>query len=152
MNITGFFHININCSDYERSRAFYERLGFRVVFEIPADEQGPEIGQALGLGARPFSVRGALMALGDESIVMDLLEWQDPRDTEGRPYPHLYHLGIVRFAFRTTDLDADVATLRANGVDLLSDPVAVPGMAGTRYVCFKDPDGTILELVESAEG
>ena len=28
MNITGMVHININCRDYARSKAFYEMLGF----------------------------------------------------------------------------------------------------------------------------
>jgi catechol 2,3-dioxygenase-like lactoylglutathione lyase family enzyme len=28
MNISGLLHININCRDFERSRQFYEMLGF----------------------------------------------------------------------------------------------------------------------------
>ena len=35
MNITGMMHINVNCSDYERSREFYEFLGFKVLWEVP---------------------------------------------------------------------------------------------------------------------
>ena len=34
MNITGMVHVNINCRDFERSRAFYEELGFKVLIEV----------------------------------------------------------------------------------------------------------------------
>ena len=30
MHITGMVHININCTDFQRSKAFYEMLGFQV--------------------------------------------------------------------------------------------------------------------------
>ena len=31
MHIRGLVHININCSSFERSRAFYEKRGFSAV-------------------------------------------------------------------------------------------------------------------------
>lgn len=149
MHVTGILHVNVNCSDYERSRAFYEALGFRVLWEVP--ERGtPDVAAAVGMA--PYRVRGALMALGDAGhpTLIDLLEWKEPRDAAA-PYPHLYHLGIARIALTTSDLDADVAELKARGVELLSEParLAGPGAGTTRFVCFKDPDGTVLELVET---
>ena len=147
MHVTGIFHVNINCSDFDRSRAFYERLGFRVIWEVP-ETNTPEVAAAVGMP--PYRVRGALMALeSDATTVIDLLEWRHPRD-ESPPYPHLYHLGLARIALTTTDLDADVAELEAAGVEMLSAPARLPGAGGseTRFVCFRDPDGTVLELVE----
>lgn len=151
MHVTGLFHVNVNCSDYERSRAFYERLGFRVVWEVP-ETNTPEVAAAVGMP--PYRVRGALLALAGVSgptTLIDLLEWRHPRD-ESPPYPHLYHLGLARIALTTSDLDADVAELEAAGVALLSPParLAGPGGGTTRFVCFRDPDGTVLELVEFA--
>ena len=35
MAITGMVHFNINCSDYDRSRAFYDVLGFKEVWRVP---------------------------------------------------------------------------------------------------------------------
>lgn len=150
MNVTGVFHVNVNCSDFDRSRAFYEALGFRVVWEIP--EHGtPEIARAVGMP--PYTLRGALMALPGESTMLDLIEWRQPRD-DAPPYPHLYHLGVARIALRTTDLDADLATLRRIGAEVVAEPATVAGLgsAGTRFVCFKDPDGIVLELVEVVGG
>jgi len=149
MKITGVLHFNVNCSDFERSRAFYEALGFRVVWEIP--EHGPpEIARAVGMPS--YTLRGALMALEGESTMIDLIEWKHPRD-DTPPYPHLYHLGVARIALRTTDLASDVAALRSIGAELIAEPATVAGLgsAGTRFVCFKDPDGTTLELVEVLE-
>ena len=149
MHVTGIFHVNVNCSNYERSRAFYERLGFRVVFEVP-ETNTPEVAAAVGMP--PYRVRGALLALDGASgptTLVDLLEWRHPRD-ESPLYPNLYHLGLARIALTTSDLDADVAELEAVGVPLLSAParLAGPGGSETRFVCFRDPDGTVLELVE----
>lgn len=147
MNVTGIMHVNVNCSDYERSREFYERLGFRVVWEVP-EIGSPEVSAAVGMP--PYRVRGALMALENGApMLIDLLEWKDPSD-DAAPYPHLYHLGLARIAMVTSDMDADVKELREMGVEFISDPVALAGPGGTssRFVCFKDPDGTVLELVE----
>jgi len=146
MNVTGMMHANINCSDYEKSRAFYEMLGFKVVWEVP-ETNTPEVAAAVGMP--PYRVRGALLSLPNGGTLIDLLEWKEPK-AEGAPYPHLYHLGIARIALVTSDLDADLAELREMGVELISEPATLPGPGGTktRFVCFKDPDGTILELVD----
>ncbi len=143
MNVTGIMHVNVNCSDYERSRAFYERLGFAVVWEVP-ERNTPEVAAAVGMP--PYHVKGALMALatGGSPTLIDLLEWKDPTDP-APPYAHLYHLGLARIAMTTADLDADVAELAEMGVEFISDPAT---LGASRFVCFKDPDGTVLELVE----
>ncbi len=148
MHLAGFVHANVNCTDFGRSRTFYERLGFQVVWEVP--EHGPaEVAAAVGLP--PYRVRGAVMALhGDlRSTMIDLLEWQEPRG-DGPPYARLDHIGIARLAFATTDLTADVAELRAEGVTFVGDPVTIAGPDGSpvTFVCFHDPDGTVLELVQ----
>jgi len=149
MAITGLVHVNVNCSDYERSRAFYERLGFREIWRVP-ETNTPEVAAAVGMP--PYRVKGALLALegARPPLVIDLLEWKEPRD-ESRPYPHLYHLGIARIALASSDLDGDMARLAASGVQFLSKPASMPPGSGSsaRFVCFKDPDGTVLELVEN---
>lgn len=149
MAITGLVHVNVNCRDYDRSLAFYQRLGFREMWRVP-ETNTPEVAAAVGMP--PYRVRGALIVLEGASppFVIDLLEWKDPRD-EGAPYPHLYHAGIARIALATSDLDGDMARLSAAGVEFLSKPAAMPPSSGSRarFVCFRDPDGTFLELVEN---
>lgn len=150
MNLKAVFHFAVNCTNFERSRAFYEALGFRVVWEVPK-EGTDEIAAACGFSR--YKIRGALMALEGEPTLIDLLEWEEPRES-GAPYPNIAHLGIARIAFHTTDLDADVEALKDLGVEFIGPPATVAGLgsAGTRFVCFKDPDGAILELVEVLDG
>jgi glyoxylase I family protein len=152
MAISGLVHVNINCSDFDRSKVFYEGLGFREFYSVP-ETNTPEIAAAVGMP--PYRVKGALMMLEDATgsplpFTIDLLEWLDPRDEEP-PYPHLYHYGIARIALSTTDLDGDMAKLKALGAEFISEPVQMPPSTGSnaRFVCFKDPDGTVLELVEN---
>ncbi len=147
MSITGLVHVNVNCSDFDRSLAFYELLGFERMMDVPARNTA-EVAAAVGMP--PYQVKGALLSLSNarSPFVLDLLEWQDPSD-DAPPYPHLYHLGIARIALASDDLDADMARLRSQGVKFLSEPASVT-MSGrtSRFVCFRDPDGTVLELVQ----
>ncbi len=146
MHVTGVLHVNVNCSDFDRSRAFYERLGFRVLMNVEPKGTG---GVAAAVGMESYVVRGALMALHDGTVI-DLLEWQEPADPTP-PYEKLNHLGLARIALTTTDIEADMASLRAEGVEFRSDrPGEVKDPVGgtTRFICFEDPDGTVLELVE----
>lgn len=62
------------------------------------------------------------------------------------------HLGLARLArlaLTTSDLAADVAELKEMGGEFISEPVPLAGPVGppVSFVCFKDPDGTIVELV-----
>ena len=148
MNITGLVHVNINCSNFDRSLRFYELLGFQKVIDVPP-KNTPEVAAAVGMP--PYTVKGALLILQNSKtpLMIDLLEWQEPTDNRP-PYPNLYHLGIARIALSTNNLDSDIAFLKSEGVEFLSDPatVKIENQPETRFICFKDPDGTILELVE----
>mgnify|MGYP003950726685 CR=1 FL=1 len=148
MSILGLVHVNVNCSDFDRSLKFYELLGFRKYLDVPSTNT-EEVAAAVGMA--PYQVKGALLTLENAKtpFVIDLLEWQDPNDDEP-PYNHLYHLGINRIALATDDLEQDMARLKSEGVEFLSEPASVIIEDGpeTRFVCFKDPDGTVIELVQ----
>ena len=81
MHISGMMHVNVNCRDYERSRQFYELLGFRVMWEVP-ERNTPEVAAAVGMP--PYLVRGALLQLegSPTTPLIDLLEWKEPRDND----------------------------------------------------------------------
>lgn len=146
MNITALLHININCSNFEHSQAFYEMLGFKLLMPVQPKASG-DVAAAVGMGN--YTLRGALMK-HPTGTVIDLLEWQEPADSRP-PYEALNHLGIGRIAFVTSDIEADIESLRAEGVEFLSTgPASVVGPRGstTRFICFRDPDGTVLELVD----
>ena len=150
--IKSLFHVNVNCSNFERSLRFYKMLGFKVALDIPAvgkSEAGEsETGRGLGL---PDSVaRAAIMTLSDDphATRLDLIEWSKPRD-DAKPYAQLNHLGIARIALFTKGLREEYQRLKNEGVSFISEPVTIRTGAGTAlFACFYDPDGTILELIE----
>jgi catechol 2,3-dioxygenase-like lactoylglutathione lyase family enzyme len=60
-------------------------------------------------------------------------------------------LGMWRLAFATDDIGGAVEELAGQGVHCLSAPVTMsmgPGLPELSFVCFPDPDGTMLELIE----
>ncbi len=146
--IKSVFHVNINVKDFDRSLAFYQMLGFKVILNIG---EGPNKANDIGLNIPNSVGRAALLALSDDprATRIDLIEWKHPV-TEGAPYAHLYHTEINRLALFTKNLDEEYARLKAVGVEMVSEPVVMSAgkKAGARFFCFKDPDGTFLELIE----
>ena len=140
------FHVNVCVRDMERSIRFYQDIGFNKVSDFTLDD--PSVGEALGLKAR--KLRGVFMRLGNDSNspVLDLVQFIDP-PPQGNPYPTLNNIGICRIAFTVDDIDKTYEELRAKKVDFVAPLKKVDGPGGAKIgvVCFKDPDGTILELI-----
>ncbi len=140
------FHVNICVRDMERSISFYEQLGFNKVNDFTLDD--PSVGDALGLDAR--KLRGAFMRLGDDagSPVLDLVQFIDP-PPQGEPYSSLNNIGICPIAFTVDDIDKTYADLQKMDVQFVAPLKKIKGPDGAEIgvVCFKDPDGTILELI-----
>ena len=140
------FHVNICVRDMERSIRFYQGLGFNKVNDFTLDD--PAVGDALGLKAR--KLRGVFMRLGNDANtpVLDLVQFIDP-PPQGAPYPSLNNIGICRIAFTVDDIDKTYEELKAQKVECLAPLKKIDGPGGAKIgvVCFKDPDGTILELI-----
>jgi catechol 2,3-dioxygenase-like lactoylglutathione lyase family enzyme len=106
------------------------------------------VGEALGVKVN--KLRGVFMRLGDnpEAPVLDLVQFIDP-PTEGQPYPSLNNIGICRIAFTVDDIDKTYEELKAKSIEFVAPLKKMTGPGGTKMgvVCFKDPDGTVLELL-----
>jgi catechol 2,3-dioxygenase-like lactoylglutathione lyase family enzyme len=148
---TQSIHVNVNCSDLQRSLAWYTgNLGFEVTGH---SAPGPEPGA-------PFSFDGDceweayfLSLPGQQGVfTIDLLQWKRPQPV-GRPYGTANHLGIYRMALMVDDIHACYETLVANGVSCYGPPAEldmgpeVPVDVWAMF--FADPDGTCVELIES---
>lgn len=149
-------HFNTNVSDFERSRAFYGKLGFETIsgfpdantvamadaigVDTPTEYDGSQGGEAGG-----YLLHGELIGLGFTGGVIDLIEFTIPRD-DAPPYPRLNRLGMTHAEMLTTNLDADYDYMQAMGVEFLSEPVEAAD--GSRFAMFKDPDGVFYKLRE----
>ena len=148
--ISGFVHAQINVSDLERSIRFYEMLGFEVISKGTIKDPGV----FAALGVEGTRMRGAFLRIPGRSTkvtpMIDMIQFIDPPPA-GTPYPTLNHLGIARLCFQVDDIEAAAARLQALGVELVGpvgELVTKGGGMSSKVLCFRDPDGTILEYAQ----
>jgi len=127
MNLTGFHHVAIICSDYTRSKAFYvDLLGFTILEETYRSERDSyklDLGLPDGNRIELFSMPGA-----------------PPRAS----YPEAQ--GLRHLAFATPDIEGVAAELKQMGIAV--EDLRVDSLTGKRFAFFADPDGLPLELYE----
>jgi len=149
IGVSQAFHVNINCSDLERSLAFYrDRLGLTA--STHTRPESPQDGAAFRLDVGQWDA----WILHDDrgfgaGLVVDRLEWQVPRPT-GTPNTAA-DLGFNRVGFYVADLDARYAALERDGVRGHGGPpheTAVGDGDPVRTVVVDDPDGLLVELVQ----
>ena len=149
MQIRAMPYVALNVSDFERSLAFYRRLGYTESRPLPSTGALEEA-RAYGLDA-PFQRRGAEIAIpGGDRHRLQLVQWLDPYDDEPPYPPPINHIGIDRIALAVTDLDLAVSTLREEGAEFLSEIAPCCSGTGadeTGIINLLDPDGIFLELV-----
>ncbi len=143
MSVSSMVTLKICCSDLERSRRFYEVLGYNAANPPAA---GPEwVGELYGVPGT--AVRAQMLTRPDDpkAVALELLEWA-PSISQA---PVANTVGAGMAGFRSNDLNADCATLEAAGGQRLSEPFSVPGPTHTsRVVNIRDPDGFIFQLVQ----
>lgn len=128
--IKGIAHIGIRVHDLERSLGFYSLLGFAKT----AGPMGPE---PVAILEHPSGVEINLVLNApnakEPNILMDIPE---------------KHAGITHVALLVDDMMAVKAKLEAAGLTPSGGPVKFPH--GAQAVFFRDPDGNVLELHQSA--
>lgn len=148
LDLEAVTHINVNCSDLERSMRFYRDL----VGLTPQSHTKPPPQEGSGFGLEGQVVWDAYLLHDDRAQggpAVDLLEWQTPRPV-GKPHPEANHLGFMRVCLAHDDLDALHSKLTAEGIRTRSPVVTVPVLEGqtVRFFCCDDPDGTCIEFIE----
>lgn len=151
-----FFHININCTDFDRSVAFYEAVGFEIVLDFD-NEPGPrrtfgEIGLAPILQVpETADARACLMALQADDLSatrLDLLEWKSPIEKAERR-TSLAQPGVARICLKTGNADAVHNRLAALGYEPYTKPIQIlMGPSNIKVFCCEDPDGVVIEFME----
>jgi glyoxylase I family protein len=155
-NALQIFHVNLNCSDLDTSRAFYELIGFEVVNAFEADG-APDTRSFGEIGLAPIlrmpencDARAVLMALSDDprATRLDLIEWKTP-GSESLPKGDLARIGFGRLCLKVRDCKGLHDRLVAAGHEPYSVPLEI-NMGGTRQLvfCVDDPDGTVVEFMQ----
>ena len=128
--ITGVAHLGVRVHDLDRSREFYELLGFKLVL-------GPVGPEPIAILEHPGGVEINLVLNATESDVPNLL-----MDVEEK------HAGYTHVALMITDMDAALALLQRAGISVSGGPNEYPG--GARGVFVRDPDRNVVELYQPA--
>jgi lactoylglutathione lyase len=126
--VSRFLHTMVRITDPERSRAFYEALGFRFSgdFDIVRDGQ--------------LEATNYFYSLGDADDVLELTYNHDGRTYEiGTAYGHV--------AVGVDDLDGTLVRLAEQGIEPERPPYSVRE-GGSRLCFVQDPDGYRVELIE----
>ncbi len=124
-----FLHTMVRITDPERSRAFYEALGFTFSRELDIVRDGE------------LEATNYFFSLGHSENVLELTYNHDGRTYEmGTAYGHI--------AIGVGDLDATLARLAEQGIEPERQPYTVRE-GGSRLCFVRDPDSYRVELIET---
>lgn len=119
-------HLGIRVADLERSRAFYQLLGFEL-------SGGPFGSEPVAILRHPSGIEINLIINAQpgpaHNVLMDA---------------PIKHAGYTHVALTCSDIDEARAQLEAAGLSLSGDPVTFP--TGHRAIFLRDPDRNVIEL------
>jgi lactoylglutathione lyase len=116
-----FLHTMVRVTDPEKSRAFYEALGFSFARDMDIVRNGE------------LEATNSFFGIGDQESVLELTFNHDGRTYElGTGYGHI--------AVGVDDLERTLAELKEQGIEAEREPYRV--REGGSLICFvQDPDG-----------
>jgi lactoylglutathione lyase len=123
-----FLHTMVRITDPEKSRAFYEALGFTFSRDMDIVRNGE------------LEATNYFFSMGDSENVLELTFNHDGRTYEmGDAYGHI--------AIGVDDLDDTLAQLKGQGIEPEREPYRV--REGGSRICFvRDPDSYRVELID----
>ena len=123
-----FLHTMCRITDPEKSRAFYEALGFAFAREMDIVRDGKR------------EATNYYFSIGDQESVLELTYNHDGRTYDlGSGYGHI--------AVGVEDLDGALTELASQGIEPERPPYRV-SEGGSRICFVRDPDGYRIELIE----
>lgn len=136
-------HAGIVVRDMTRALAFYEgMLGLRIARDL--DEHGEYIDRITEL--ENVRLRTVKMSAPNGATLVELLEYRSHPRERDLP-PESCAIGASHVAFTVRDLEGWYRRLSEAGVPFHAPPQLSPD-GGARVTYCRDPDGTIVELVE----
>ena len=127
VELRGINHIGIRVRELERSREFYHRLGFEMLWH---DETHWVAGLRNAAGVELNLIINSDDDNGGKNVLMDVA----PK------YP-----GYTHASFRVTSMDETVRALEEQGIPISEGPI---NLGGEIAVFVRDPDGNVVELAE----
>lgn len=144
--VIGVVHSGISVSDLQRSITFYhEMLGLELLKVEPVRKSRGD-----KLGVPGAEIQLAVIGIPGTTETFELIQYLKPAPMFGYGVP-VNTLGCVHIALRVDDIDETVRNLKERGIQFCSETyeeIKDGPIAGMKWIYFKDPDGTNLELIE----
>ena len=126
--MASYLHTMYRITDPEKSRAFYEVLGFEFSRDMNIVRNGE------------VEATNYFFSMGDSENVLELTFNHDGRTYEmGDAYGHI--------AIAVDDLDGALSGLKEQGIEPEKEPYRVRE-GGSRLCFVRDPDGYRIELID----
>jgi catechol 2,3-dioxygenase-like lactoylglutathione lyase family enzyme len=151
-SIESIFHFTVNATNFERSLAFYQAIGFELLRDN-RDVIWPDY-VAGNFGMTKAQGRGALLAIGNGPLHtrLDLIEWLEPAYDPVPDKPWSERVPRI-IALRTRNVRRAYEELRARGIEFITPPRSMDPNSGIVGVMLcRDPDGLLVEFIEYEPG
>ena len=151
-SIESIFHFTVNATNFERSLAFYQAIGFQLLRDN-RDVIWPDY-VAGNFGMTQAQGRGALLAIdaGPLHTRLDLIEWLAPAYDPPPDKPWSERVPRI-LALRTRNVRAAYEELTARGIEFIAPPRSMDPTSGIVGVMLcRDPDGLLVEFIEYEPG
>jgi len=126
--MAAYLHTMYRITDPEKSRAFYEALGFEFSRDMDIVRNGE------------LEATNYFFSMGDNENVLELTLNHDGRTYDmGDGYGHI--------AIAADDLDETLSRLKEQGIEAEREPYRVRE-GGSRLCFVRDPDGYRIELID----
>ena len=145
--ITGIAHTAVCVPDLDAAVEWYESVLGLQVLSPPYRMEGDAITRDMGeLVPPPVVVRAAIVGVGHDDHVLELIEYPEHRGAPTDTTVRLTDAGITHVGLVCDDVDATRARLAHHDVEFLTAGVA--DVAGVRTTWFRDPWGVVFILVQ----
>jgi catechol 2,3-dioxygenase-like lactoylglutathione lyase family enzyme len=145
----GIIHSGITVRDLAVSIPFYrDVLGLRLIKEEP-----PRASRGEKLGVPGAVIRVAIFSVPGTDASLELIQYLQPSSPNEHGAP-VNALGQVHIAFRVSNIAEKIADMKKAGVRFVAEDyetIRDGPLAGWKWIYFKDPDGTNLELIEESQ-
>ncbi|MFP4564515.1 MAG: VOC family protein [Spirochaetia bacterium] len=149
--ILKLLHSAVSVVDIEKSIAFYrDLLGLELLFGPTPEASGEELSRSLGV--ENVRLRQAVLRVPGTDNQIELLEYSGENRPARRQLPQNAP-GHAHIAFQVDDMGAMIERLEEKGVDFFPGPTRIDEgpLSGWSWLYLKDPEGTVIELVEIGE-
>jgi catechol 2,3-dioxygenase-like lactoylglutathione lyase family enzyme len=142
----------VNATNFERSLAFYQTIGFKLLRDN-RDVIWPDY-VAGNFGMTRAQGRGALLAIDDGPLHtrLDLIQWLEPAYDPAPDRPWSERVPRI-IALRTRNVHKAYEELKAKGIEFITPPRNMDPNSGIKGVMLcRDPDGLLVEFIEYEPG